>query len=353
VGCEGDRVVLLGVMIPACRRGLLPAGVRGLHLNTTGVHDTDIITIEYNGFLIDRDCDRAVVPQAAAFLLGRGEGPAGRGRGAELHLKSVPLSYGAELRDHDLMYRELARKLSYRIDLAAVRAAGAGYLMTLSANTRQKLRHSIRLYERQGKLTLRRAADVPEALAFFDAMGVLHQGTWEARGEPGAFSYPFFVRFHRALIAECLPAGGVEVVRVCCGDTAIGYIYNFLCRGHVLFYLSGFRYDSDARLKPGLVTHLMCIDSHLSGNAAVYDFMEGEARYKASLGHQGPSSVYLLVQRHTWPARLENGLRSVRDLVRRLHGRAQARTRSLNTTPSAIEADTVLAPPAQSRTPST
>ena len=273
VGRQGDRVVLLGVMVAARRRGLLPAGVRGLHLNTTGAHDIGIITIEYNGFLVDRNCDMAVVPAAVAFLLGRVEGHGAHA--AELHLKSVPLSYGAELRDPDLIYRELGRKPSYRVDLDGVRAGSAGYLATLSANTRQKLRQSIRLYERQGRLTLHRAADVPEALAFFDAMGVLHQGTWEGRGEPGAFSYAFFVRFHRTLIAECLPRGAVEIVRVSCGDTPIGYIYNFLCQGQVLFYLSGFRYDDDARLKPGLVTHLMCIEGHLNAGAAVYDFMEG------------------------------------------------------------------------------
>lgn len=318
VGREGGRVVLLGIMVAARRRGLLPAGVPGLHLNTTGDHDTDIITIEYNGFLVDRDCDVAVVPAAVAFLLRRARGR--DARAAELHLKSVPPSYGAELRSPGLMYRELGRKLSYRIDLDGVRAAGAGYLATLSANTRQKLRQSIRLYERQGRLTLHRAVDVPEALAFFDAMGALHQGTWQARGEPGAFSYAFFVRFHRALITECLPRGTVEIVRVCCGDAPIGYIYNFLCRGQVLFYLSGFRYDDDARLKPGLITHLMCIENHLHADAKVYDFMEGEARYKASLGRQGPSSVYLLVQRRTWPAQAENALRGLRHLVRQLRG---------------------------------
>jgi CelD/BcsL family acetyltransferase involved in cellulose biosynthesis len=313
-------------VIPGRRRDVLPFGISGLHLNTTGSHDTDIITIEYNGFLVDRDCAGIAATAAVAFLLDEAR-VGGRGY-EELHLKSVPLSYGAELRHPGLTYRELARKPSYRIDLDAVRAGGAGYLAMLRANTRQKLRQSLRLYERQGRLAMHRAADVTEALAFFDALGALHQDTWQARGEPGAFSYAFFVQFHRALIADCQPRGEVEIVRVSCGDTPIGYIYNFLYRGQVLFYLSGFRYAADARLKPGLVTHLMCIEAHLQEGASTYDFMEGEARYKASLGRSGPDSIYLLVQRRTWPVRLENGLRRLKQRVLQLRSGERETTRA-------------------------
>jgi CelD/BcsL family acetyltransferase involved in cellulose biosynthesis len=315
VGRADGQVVLLGLMVRRRRRDVLPFGIRGVHLNATGQPDTDIITIEYNGFLIDRDCRAEIATEAVEFLLGEGQNC------DELHLKSVPLPYGDALRHPALVYRELARKPSYRIDLDAARATKGGYMASLSTNTRQKLRQSLRHYEQQGALELHRAADVPEALAFLDALGTLHQTTWKGRGESGAFAYPFFVRFHRALIAACLPGGFVEVVRVSCGGAPIGYLYNFLYRRHVLFYLSGFLYPEDPRLRPGLVTHLMCIEQHLRDGAAVYDFMEGEARYKASLGRSGPESVYLLVQRATWSIRLENALRGLKRQLKRVRSR--------------------------------
>ena len=82
--------------------------------------------------------------------------------------------------------------------------------------------------------------------------------------------------------------------------------------GDVSVYQTGFLYEADPRLKPGLVSHALCIQRHLDAATAVYDFMAGEARYKANLGKSGPEMAYLLAQRSTWPIRLENALRHAR-----------------------------------------
>ena len=44
----------------------------------------------------------------------------------------------------------------------------------------------------------------------------------------------------------------------------------------------------------------------------VYDFMAGEARYKANLGEPGPDMLYLLAERPTWPLRLEGTLHGMK-----------------------------------------
>ena len=162
--------------------------------------------------------------------------------------------------------------------------SGKAYLDHLSPNTRQQICRSIRLYAREGKLVAQRARDVPEALRFLEELKELHQRTWTRRGETGSFAFPFFERFQRRLIATCLPRGTVEIIRVTCGERVIGYLYNFVWRGTVLAYQSGLAYEADARLKPGLVAHCLAIDIHLAEGAMIYDFMAGEARYKASLG---------------------------------------------------------------------
>ena len=147
---------------------------------------------------------------------------------------------------------------------------------------------------------------------FLEELKALHQRTWTGRGETGSFAYPFFERFQRRLIATCLPRGTVEIVRVTCGERVIGYLYNFVWRGTVLAYQSGLAYECDARLKPGLVAHCLCIDIHLAEGARIYDFMAGEARYKASLGEPGPEMYHLLLQRPTWALRVEFGLRHLK-----------------------------------------
>ena len=45
----------------------------------------------------------------------------------------------------------------------------------LSANTRQQIRRSMRLYEKRGQLDIARARDVPEAMSFLDGLKELHR----------------------------------------------------------------------------------------------------------------------------------------------------------------------------------
>src|SRR5437763_320138 len=81
----------------------------------------------------------------------------------------------------------------------AVRASGKPYLDHLSANTRQQIRRSVRLYEERGRLEARRAHDVGEGMQFLDGLADLHQRYWLGRGEPGGFGHPFFESFLRRL----------------------------------------------------------------------------------------------------------------------------------------------------------
>jgi CelD/BcsL family acetyltransferase involved in cellulose biosynthesis len=310
IGRVEDRIVLLGAMAPSTRRDVLPIGIHGLQLHAIGDLQHDIITIEYNGFLVDRDWAGKVEADAIAFLLG-GVVVDGQRRD-ELHLRNIPADLELAVAACGYSFSELQRKPSWRIDLAAVRAGGKQYLECLSANTRQQIRRSMRLYERRGPLTAMPAGSVPEALTFLGGLKELHQRYWTARGEPGAFAYPYFERFQKRLIRTCLPHGTAEILRISAGPDVIGYVYNFLYRGHVYAYQSGFHYEYDPKLKPGLVSHCLCIDQHRDAGSTVYDFMAGDARYKSSLGEPGPDMLYLLAERPTWPLQLESILHGMK-----------------------------------------
>lgn len=118
------------------------------------------------------------------------------------------------------------------------------------------------------------------------------------------------------MIETCHRHGGVELIRVTRGGTPIGYLYNLVHRRRVYSYQSGFLFEADPRLKPGLVSHCLCIEMHEREGDEVYDFMAGESRYKSNLGRPGPALHYVVLQRPTWQIRLENGLRVLRDGVR-------------------------------------
>lgn len=316
IGEAGGALVLLGLLVPRLRREAAGAiRVRGLHLHATGRANVDVIAHEYNGFLVDRAWAGQADAAAVAWLLGR---RIGANRYDELHVKDIEADRAPPLIAPGAMVRELSRKPSWRVDLDAVRAGGTSYLDTLSANARQQIRRALRLYGERGPVTAERAADPATALEWLDALATLHQRHWTARGEPGGFAFPFFTAFQRRLVAACVPRGSVEIVRVSAGTEPIGYVYNLMTGGHVLAFVTGFVNEDDPRIKPGLVSHTMCIERHLDDGAHLYDFMAGRYRYKATLGRPGPELVYLQLQASTPMTRAEQAARAVWDRLKRL-----------------------------------
>ena len=319
-GRAGRVTVLLGLVVPSIRRDVRIWSTPGIRLHTTGHEGQDVITIEYNGFLVDRNWAETAETQAITFLTS-GISLAGVRRD-ELHLRGVADSY-EKLKPPGVMTTMISRRPSWRIDLDSVRESGRPYLDHLSANTRQQIRRSIRLYEKRGKLEASWAKDVPEAMRFLGGLKELHQQYWNARGEPGGFAYPFFEKFVRRLIEHCVPHGTVELVRVSCGADPIGYVFNLQFRGHIYAYQTGLLYEDDPKLKPGLVSHYLCIEQHLREGARVYDFMAGDARYKANLGQPGPDMVYMLVARPTIALKVENALRDLKHRIDHWRGHDQ------------------------------
>lgn len=310
------RVVGLGLLHRqrTLRHRILP--VRELVLNASGREDEDVITIEYNGFLAERGLEEPVTRACVRHLV-RSDRVDGEAWDALLVRGVEPRSIAA-MQMEGIRVRLHATSPSAAVDLDAVRASGRPYLDHVSGNTRSQLRRSIKLYEQRGPLVLEAARDPAEAQAFLEECAVHHQARWQARGHAGAFASGFYRRFHRELIAVALPAGAVEVVRVSAGGDRIGYLYNFIHRNRVYFYMSGLRFEADNRLKPGLVTHLLCIERHLAAGRSSYDFMAGDFRYKTSLGRPGPDIVTCYLERPRPKLLVEQWLRQLKRRLGRL-----------------------------------
>ena len=197
------------------------------------------------------------------------------------------------------------------VDLAALRRAGMDYLEARSANTRQQIRRSDRFYAARGPLTIRRAETVQAAHAMLDAMAVLHQASWTARGQPGSFATPFFGRFHHALIEAAFAPGYIALMAVSCAGTTIGILYNFSFRGRMITYQSGFDYRAAERHgKPGLSCHHAAIRYAFDQGFDSYDFLAGGDRYKHSLA-AGSTQRYWLAAGPVWsPGLMSRRLRS-------------------------------------------
>ncbi len=315
VRADDGRIVGLGLLGRGEKRrhGLLRS--TGLFLNETGDPAYDRLTIEYNGLLAEDALAEAVEARAFGWLA------ANEADWDELYLSGIDAARAARYRAagealglYGWLYD---RKRCDFVDLAGLRAAGRDHAAALSRNTRYQIRRARRLYGIDENAGVEVAASVEEALAFLDRLKALHQAYWRRRGQSGAFASPFFETFHRALVRDRFAAGEIQLLRVSAAGTAIGYLYNFVHDGHVYAYQSGFRYDDDPKLKPGLVTHAMAIEHNLRAGARVYDFMAGEGRHKASLGTDSIELFWLVLQRDRARFRVERTLRRVKQGMRR------------------------------------
>jgi len=285
VGCRAAERFADPVLLRADGGGGGPVGLallnrrRGLFLAESGRPGLDSVHVEHNGVLLARGheaalaaCLRALLAQGRLVLSGTDAAhlAAARHAGAVRLRRSAPAPY---------------------VDLAAL--GGRDFLAGLSANTRAQLRRSERAY---GPVAVRPAADVDEARAFLETLAVLHQARWTARGQPGAFANPAFRRFHAELLARAVPRGEAALLRVSAGGAVIGYLYNFMYRGRVLAYQSGFDYAAaPPRAKPGLTCHRAAIVQAAREGMAAYDFLAGGDRYKTSLADKSATLHWLEV----------------------------------------------------------
>ncbi len=310
-----DDVVGLGVLVANRRRryGVVPSAA--LFLNETGDPGVDPISLEYNGILADRRCAGSVVRFCLAWLAERETGWDELTLGGMTRADAEACAGAA--RETGLMVRIGGTERYDYVDLAAVRNNGGDYLGLLSANTRYQIRRALRRYDGAAAPAVETAGNIGQAMEIFDDLKRLHQASWVRRGQPGAFASSFFDRFHRDLIATHFDSGEIQLMRMTASGKLIGCLYNFVKDRRVYAYQSGFAFDTDPRLKPGLVSHTLAIGYNLARGAGIYDFMAGESQHKRSLGTNAAEMTWLVIQRRRFRFRVENGLRSLWHMAKR------------------------------------
>lgn len=281
----------------------------GYHLNETGDSQHDCLTIEYNGILAEPARLSDIVELCLGALVENAKD------WDELFIGGVDARQSAAFtsaaRKLHLAQRLLYEKPCHFVDLDAARAKG-DYLSLVSANTRHQIRRATKIYEEHGKVVLENARSAEESFSFLNDLEELHQAYWRTRGQPGSFANPYFVGFHRQLIRDRFAAGEIQLARIASASRVIGYLYNFVYRGRVYTYQSGFQYEVDNKRKPGLVSHHLAIEHHLRAGARVYDFLAGDGQHKQSLATNVHSLVWLVAQRKRLKFRIENALRQVK-----------------------------------------
>jgi CelD/BcsL family acetyltransferase involved in cellulose biosynthesis len=308
------RTIALGVLV---RRLLRRHGVflsRALFLNCTGDPHLDTLTIEYNGLLCERGFEQEAARTCVEFLLSRDDWD-------EWFLDGLPdPGLFDRAPGHGARWVSRRNNRCHYVDLEALRRSGGEYLGLLGSTTRHNIRRSNREYETLGPLVLESATTPEQACAFLSGLGQLHQAYWQSKGMPGSFANPFFVEFHLRLVRSLFADGSIQLLVLRAGNQIVGYLYNFVDRGRVYNYQSGFNYDLCAKPsgRPGLVAHAHAVEFNRAQGHLRYEFMAGDSQYKQALGLDSTEMVWLVAQRTRLRFLLEDGLRRIRARLRPL-----------------------------------
>src|SRR5439155_24981132 len=117
------------------------------------------------------------------------------------------------------------------------------------------------------------------------------------RGRSGSFASRFFEDFHRDLVRNRFAAGEVQLLRIAAGAVTVGYLYNFVHRGRVYYYQSGFAYPDRPAIKPGLVCHAAAAQWNIARGAETYDLLAADRPFKRSLATNPGEMLWLTVQK--------------------------------------------------------
>ncbi len=281
-------------------------------LNETGNTNLDCLTVEHNGFLCDPAHEDDVILQVGRALEDRKDWDEWVVSGIDYISAEKFEELAARM---GWVVYESVNKPRHFLDLAKVKPL-SGNLEWLSVNTRSQVRRAIKEYRNRGEIKFELARSVDEALAFFERLKYFHQCYWQSRAKPGAFEPQFFEIFHRRFIEQGWSRNRVQLARVSSGEHEIGYLYNLVHQQTIYAYQSGFNYEKDAKVKPGLVSHVMAIERAISDGFDCYDLLAGDGQYKRSLATDSEMMRWIRLRRPRFAFRLEALARKVRDRSR-------------------------------------
>jgi CelD/BcsL family acetyltransferase involved in cellulose biosynthesis len=305
-----SRIVGLAII---CRRRTWSFGLRARArwlLHETGDTRFDRLSIEYNNILADRclvDAVTAACLEALTCRLCRSDQLVLSGIDPELELAASRVARRAELVT-DVKVADTSRW----VDFSKARLKGGDYRATLGRNTRQAVNRAMRLYGERGPVELRIMQTTSEALAAFDLLTNFHQSRW---GRKAPFTNPRLRAFHEELITRGVPIGAVRLSRTLAGNQTIGVLYDFCHEGRVLNYQSGFLYESDGRLKPGLVSHVLSIEDSIARGELSCDFLAGSAGHKSHLANAEHPMRWIAISRDSAERRIEAKLRRTKRVL--------------------------------------
>lgn len=152
------------------------------------------------------------------------------------------------------------------------------YLASRSSNLRQQVRRFTRRAGKEHSLLVRRSEDSSELAADMRTFFELHDRRRQAQGGSSLTSERARA-FHSDFAAACLKRGWLRLWFLELDGEAVASWYGWRLGDRYSYFNGGFDPEWSA-LSPGLVLQAAVIKSALEEDAAIFDFLLGDERYK-------------------------------------------------------------------------
>jgi hypothetical protein len=280
--------------------------VKTLHFGTAGEPEQDAIYVEYNRVLVAPGRRRAA---AAAVLSVIHEDDSWD----ELRLDGFAPEDAEPFLAADTNLQPRFEPCP-TVDLGSADQRNGDVLAILTSNTRYQVRRSIRAF---GGVEGHWAETIDDALDIFSELVQLHQRRWRDAGRPGVFASERFLEFHRSLVSRLFSTGAVCLYRARSPLGTIGCLYSFIERGNLFSYQLGLARFGDNKMKPGFVTHALCMQESYERGLSDYNFLADASPWKRELATAERQLVWAVASRPRLKIRLADALGATSRLTRR------------------------------------
>ena len=280
--------------------------VKTLHFGTAGEPEQDAIYVEYNRVLVAPEMRRAA---AAAVLSVIYEDDSWD----ELRLDGFAPEDAEPFLAADTNLQPRF-EVCPTVDLRSAEQTNGEVLAILTSNTRYQVRRSIRAFDGvEGQW----AETIDDAFDILGELIHLHQRRWTGAGRPGAFASERFLEFHRSLVSRLFSKGAVCLYRARSPHGTVGCLYSFIERGNVFSYQLGLGRFGDNKMKPGFVTHALCMQASYERGLSDYNFLAGASPWKRELATAERRLMWAVASRPRLKIRLADALGATTRLARR------------------------------------
>ncbi len=189
---------------------------------------------------------------------------------------------------------------------------------TLGRSMRRNVEYYPRRLQKSHACELRRASTPEDVDAGVRALIDLHQTSWQARGEPGAFSVPSFDQFLFDVAHDSLHRGQLRLWTLLVDGRIEAALIGFLDGGVLHYFQKGFNPLFTSHELGNVMLALCVRDSCGDPGIHAFDFMGGGAPYKDYWARSSRVTKAVTIRRRTALTALAGGIHSATERVREL-----------------------------------